>query len=404
MDEQEANDEYKAVTSVLSSFHNFHTFQLNQLVSPRLQTLATLTSRDQLRFVPWYEQHTQFVQQCIEINRDFCQHLAEKIGQDWGVNESSPTDWTPASPKQFAQTQIVLSRLMREWSDQGEQERQVGHDLIISHLNKLYPDKLHRQGVKVLVPSCGLGRLVFELVMQGYWTQGNNSDYHTLFISNFILNHCQFPHSFSIFPFLASSATSSKKRRNQIRPVTIPDVSPTAEILSAMEREKDNRKIGESATESSATRIVVPFDELMSITAGSFTELYGSRPNDDASPASQEIRSQSQGEFDVVVTEFCLHSASTEIIDYVQTINNVLKQGGKWINFGPLSGTNSGDDARGDGLDLSRDDLFELVTELGFEFATTELDIETTYCGDARSLESHIYKCDFWVCTKVSKV
>ena len=382
MDSQEANDEYKAVTSVLSSFHNFHSFQLNQLVTPRLRKFAALSTKDQ-QIIPWYEKHTEFLQQCIDINREFCQTLADKIGGDWGIDDL-PADWTVASEEQYDQTQAVLLRLMREWSDQGESERKVCYDLIISHLNETNPDKVSRQTVKVLVPGCGIGRLVFELVMQGYWTQGNNSDHHALFVSNFILNHCQFPHNYSIFPFLATSASSSTKRQNQIRPVTIPDVSPTGEIISAMEKE-------------TGTEVKIPFDELMSITAGSFTDLYGPGFNDDANSASQEIRSQSQGEFDVVVTESFLNDSS--VIDSIRTINNVLKQGGKWINFGPLllrSGENR--------LDLSREDLFELVTKLGFEFTTKQSDIESTYCEDVRLLDSVIYKCDFWVCKKNNSV
>lgn len=391
MGEQEAEGEYKAVTSVLSSFYNFHTFETNQLVTPRIHKFAALSTEDQ-QLIPWYQQHTQYLEQCIEFNRSFCQTLSEKISQDWGIGDL-PADWTNASEEQFNQTKTVLLQLMREWSDQGEQERQVGHELIISQLSDLYPDKSQRHSVKILIPGCGVGRLVCELVMQGFWSQGNSSDYHALFVSNFILNHCQFPHNYSIFPFLATSASNSTRRQNQIRPVTIPDVSPTAEIMSAVEKEKQK----ETTSELGHTRI--PFDELMSITAGLFTDLYGSGSSG-ANSASQEIRSQSQGEFDVVVTEFSLNFLSTGIIDYIRTINNVLRDGGKWINFGPLLLENGSSG----GLDLSRDDLFDLVTKLGFEFTAKQSDIETTYCGDIKLLNSTIYKCDFWVCRKTNNL
>ncbi|KAI5965533.1 hypothetical protein CANMA_003395 [Candida margitis] len=396
--EQESDDEYKAITSVLSSYFNFHNFQSSQLVDPRIKKHEALSSEDR-QILPWYQQHTQFIQQCIEINRDFCQTLAEKIGQDWGI-EQPPTNWANASPDQFAQTETILLQLMREWSDQGEKERRTGQDLIIYHLNELFPDKLQRQYVKVLVPGCGIGRLVFELVMKGYWTQGNDVDYHALFASNFVLNHCQFPHNYSIIPFLATSASNSTRRQNQIRPVTIPDVSPTAEIINAMKNENE-KKIRESTNETPPTERI-PFDELMSITAGSFTDLYGSGTNN-GNPASQEIRSQSQGEFDVVVTEFFLNSVSSNIIDSIRTINNVLKQGGTWINFGPLS-IDERIRSSSDRLDLSRDDLFELISKLGFGFSTKESGIETTYLEDAKSMNTSIYKCEFWVCTKINNI
>lgn len=95
MSDQEVEaDEYQAVTSVLSSFYNFHTFETNQLINSRIQRFATLSIQDQ-QLIPWFEQHTQFLQQCIDINRDFCQTLAEKIGQDWGI-KVLPSDWVEA--------------------------------------------------------------------------------------------------------------------------------------------------------------------------------------------------------------------------------------------------------------------------------------------------------------------
>lgn len=387
MSDQEVEaDEYQAVTSVLSSFYNFHTFETNQLINSRIQRFATLSIQDQ-QLIPWFEQHTQFLQQCIDINRDFCQTLAEKIGQDWGI-KVLPSDWVEASHKQFQQTEQTMVKLMRDWSDQGGEERPIGQRLIIAELCKLYQNELERSKTKILVPGCGSGRLVFELVMHGFWTQGNDSSYHALFASGFILNHCQFPHNYSIFPFLALSATSSSKRQNQIRPVTVPDVSPTAHIISAMGREQEKE-----------ASLRIHYDELMSITAGSFIELYGVGPSD-VNFASQKLRSQSQGEFGVVVTEFSLDAASGNVIDYIRTINNVLKQGGKWINFGPLLLQNG----PSDGLNLTRDDLFELVTKLGFEFTVKESGIESTYCGDFKLLQSTVYKCDFWVCTKIDNL
>jgi len=40
----------------------------------------------------------------------------------------------------------------------------------------------------ILVPGCGLGRLVFEIVMAGFGAEGNELTYFMLFGSNFVIN------------------------------------------------------------------------------------------------------------------------------------------------------------------------------------------------------------------------
>ena len=50
--------------------------------------------------------------------------------------------------------------------------------------------KYLKKGDNVLVPGCGLGRLVFELVMAGFGAEGNEVTYFMLFGSNFIINCC----------------------------------------------------------------------------------------------------------------------------------------------------------------------------------------------------------------------
>lgn len=48
--------------------------------------------------------------------------------------------------------------------------------------------KYLKKGDVVLVPGCGLGRLVFELVKRGLGAEGNELTYFMLFGSNFIIN------------------------------------------------------------------------------------------------------------------------------------------------------------------------------------------------------------------------
>ena len=47
----------------------------------------------------------------------------------------------------------------------------------------------------MLVPGCGLSRLLFEVVERGYGGQGNEFSYQMLLVSNYMLNHVFEPES-----------------------------------------------------------------------------------------------------------------------------------------------------------------------------------------------------------------
>ncbi|KAG7660991.1 uncharacterized protein J8A68_005511 [[Candida] subhashii] len=138
----------------------------------------------------------------------------------------------------------------------------------------------------------------------------------------------------------------------------------------------------------------------MSITAGSFIDLYGppdlqASPTYSVDPTVVELREANKESFDVVVTSFFLDTASN-IIEYIKAISYCLKKDGIWINFGPLLWHFEGDHnvTMGEGnvpiirkgLELSRDDLIELIENLGFVFEKRESGIESSYCRDIKSL------------------
>lgn len=396
-------EEYKALTTTLSAFYNYHKWEYEDLIKPRRLKYSTL-SEEEKELVPWYGKHIDDIEMCIGINEQFCRTLATSISLDWGVT-SDYNEWSPAEASDYDKVRSTLLQLSREWSTDGELEREQSYTRIINEILQMYPNLEDRQNVKILVPGCGLGRLVIDLVRNGFWTQGNEFSYHMLLTSNFILNHCKFSNHYSIFPFLHKSSHVIK-RLNQIRPITIPDLNP----LSIHELIEKNPNI--------------PYDELMSMTAGSFVDLYGP-PNLSISntysndPVASEFRSENKENFDVLTTCFFIDTASN-IIDYLRTIHYCLKPGGVWINFGPLlwhfedytsthyiSKQLSKDGPVKTipnimkGLELSRDDLIELITKIGFKFEKRESNIETTYSGDVRALGEFVYKCEYWVARKL---
>ena len=66
--------------------------------------------------------------------------------------------------------------------------------MIIESINKYFGESKHQTARRVLVPGVGQGRLLLELVKEGYHTQGNEFSYHMLFSSNFVLNNIESVH------------------------------------------------------------------------------------------------------------------------------------------------------------------------------------------------------------------
>lgn len=69
---------------------------------------------------------------------------------------------------------------------------------------------------RVLVPGCGLSRLLFEVVKRGYGGQGNEFSYQMLLVSNYMLNHVLEPESVLIsFPNSRSDRNLSVDKQHE---------------------------------------------------------------------------------------------------------------------------------------------------------------------------------------------
>jgi carnosine N-methyltransferase len=104
----------------------------------------------------------------------------------------------------------TLKSFMREWSSMGERERLQSFQPVLDEVASYFEMTLGRkpydretgERVSVLLPGCGLGRLVFEFARRGYKAQGNEFAYFCLLSSNFILNIVEHKEQFELFPFI----------------------------------------------------------------------------------------------------------------------------------------------------------------------------------------------------------
>mmetsp|Transcript_18584 Transcript_18584/g.41713 ORF Transcript_18584/g.41713 Transcript_18584/m.41713 type:complete len:431 (-) Transcript_18584:92-1384(-) len=184
----------------------------------------------------------------------------------------------------------TLRQMVRDWAVEGEAERAASFSPLIDALLRNLPPG---EGVapRVLCPGCGLGRLPFDLARCGYNSQGNEFSYHMLMGSHRILARCDGPFSYEIFPFVLCT-TNRRGSNDHLRAVRVPDLS---------------------------TRMRLPPNAGMSMTAGEFVEVYKDQHET----------------WDGMATCFFLDTAKNVFL-YIRMIAQLMRPGGIWTNIGPL--------------------------------------------------------------------
>lgn len=120
------------------------------------------------------------------------------------------------TPNNFSKMKSTIKQFFREWCQQSP-ERQ-DYSTIVSKCKKYL-----KKDDYILVPGCGLGRLVLELVANGFGAQGNEVTYFMLFGSNFILNNTERREQFEIYPFI-HSMNYYQDENDAFRSVLVPDL------------------------------------------------------------------------------------------------------------------------------------------------------------------------------------
>ncbi|CAI8597848.1 unnamed protein product [Vicia faba] len=253
----------------------------------------------------------------------------------------------------------IIRNVVRDWAVEGQKERDQCYKPILEELNSLFPNRSKESPPACLVPGAGLGRLALDISCLGFICQGNEFSYYMMICSSFILNHCETAGEWTIYPWIHSNCNSLSDS-DQLRPVSIPDIHPASAGIT----------------------------EGFSMCGGDFVEVYSD---------SSQI-----GAWDAVVTCFFIDTAHN-IVEYIEIISQILKDGGVWINLGPLlyhfADTYGQDDEMS--IELSLEDVKRIALHYGFEIEK-ERTIETTYTTNPKSMMQNRYFAAFWTMRKKS--
>ncbi|XP_070535577.1 carnosine N-methyltransferase-like [Ptychodera flava] len=297
------------------------------------------------------------IRTCIDHNYEVLKLIIEQADDIFENKAHGPaTDsdlHMPVSTFDLDKVKTTLRQFVRDWSEDGRYERDQSYTPIIEEIQKLFPgDQCNVREVSVLVPGAGLGRLAFEIARRGYMCQGNEISLYMLFGSNFILNRSYGVNYLTIYPWVHNFC-NNKSKEDQIRPVHIPDTDPST----------------------------LPTSALFSMAAGDFLEVY-----------------KDPDSWDCVATSYFIDTGHN-ILAYIETIYNILKPGGYWVNLGPLL-YHFSDIAHESSIELSYDVVKRIIKDFGFEIVKENQAMPSTYTHNQKNMLKYEYSCIFIVCRK----
>lgn len=311
-------------------------------------------------------------------------------------SSSSLNWWNTAKYDDLDKAHSTIKQFYRDWSREGyEREVKPVLEIVLDDLKSMTNVE---EGVSVLLPGAGLGRLLVELSLAGYDVEGNEISYHQLFALNYVLNYAQTAEQFRLYPFV-TTFTNKLSRSDQLRCVKVPDVHARTAIS---ERTRESSLAGGRVQRPGSIRM----------SAGDFITSYST--------------AEAEGPFDAVVTVYFIDTAPN-LISYIETVRHALRDGAVWINVGPLlwhfkdrvvkqtqDGTDT--DMSGQGQDsqpargidelgsfeLTNDEVLDLISRMGFEIVKQEV-LESShgsYMEDPSSMLQSRYRSSHWVARK----
>ena len=354
-------EEYRHLRSIVSAFFNYQIDSLRDVT--RMERDFKSIGEKYLKKLSFnYTERIEKLKHAIFQNYKFLLKIADPYKNMFKLYKASSGEvlMEPliVEGKDIIKMRSTLRLFIRDWAIDGIDERNSTYKPILNELKNYFKDKSKKDfenGINVLVPGAGLGRLMYEIAKLGFKSQGNEFSYYMLLCSNYIFNNTTKENEFVIQP-LIHSFSNIYDEEAPFKKVMIPDENLAEEL---------------SKTETGE----------MSMVAGEFCRVYKEKINF----------------FDSVVTCYFIDTANN-IIEYIETIYNILKIGGLWINFGPLL-YHYTDNINEVSIELSWNEVKKIIIGYGFEF-TKEENVQTTYSADKESMTHRIYKCIFFTAVK----
>jgi hypothetical protein len=283
------------------------------------------------------------IRDAADQNQQFYQDLVNLIPSVTQQLESSP-----AVPRMVgsisARVRVLPWVVAREWgNDPGlVEERNEMLQPILEAVKSYFP----QPGAKILVPGSSCGRMLYELAALGHQPTGIEFDALRLLCSAHVFQAHETKST--IRPFVLETCNRLHAEDNT-REVSIPDIPIDTSIIS---------------------KITVNGTEFFEAVAGI-----------------------EESEYDCIVTSFFIDTI-TDVEKYISELTRVLKQGGVWINFGPLNFHYPSERIapQAPKRELSVEAFLDIIKKSGFEIKDQNI-MKSTYLSNRRSMMQTNYGC-----------
>ncbi|CAG9859832.1 unnamed protein product [Phyllotreta striolata] len=349
------NAEKAYLLSVISTFKSYREQSLLR-IQHKESSLDSLPCHHK-QWLQKYNEDLEKIKKCIEKNHEFIPLVLRYahciFGNFYREEPTVPREQEIQTRSEgIDKVQAVFKQLMRDWSSLGAPERKQCYEPIYEEIFANYPeDKFDRSMISVLVPGAGLGRLAFEIASKGFTCQGNEFNVFMLIVSYFVLNLCKKVDEYEVYPWI-HQYTNNLKAEDQMLGIRFPDVIPIPTPGSGF-----------------------------SMTAGDFLEVY-----------------TAADEWNCVATCFFIDCAPN-VVQFIESIFNILKPGGLWVNLGPLLYHYS-DIRRENSVEPSFQVVLQVIKRIGFELEKCQTHVKTKYCQNPMSMLQYEYDSVFFVCRK----
>ena len=298
-----------------------------QNIISSLENSYSSLSEKHLNKLPFnYKDKIEKVKNGIKLNQEFYNKVVSLYG-----NKFDHITFTKEQHDEYQYLEEYLIRtfvmkcLMRDWTVESKPERDNNYGMVLNEVKKYFnfEDKKFSENnnkYKVLVPGTGCCRMGFELAKRGFDVEVNDFCFIYIVCDDYLFNYShknEFQYCPSIHSFSHSYSESAVLKK-----FSFPDVD-----------------IKEELKKSGAKPII--------FTKGDFLLKY------------KGIKDQ----YDVIVTLFFI-DVSKNIVELVEIMHDLLKQGGVWINLGCLDYYHSPDHGS---IDLTWDELKQVIINYDLE-------------------------------------
>lgn len=382
------SEDYSHLKEVCSAFANYHVDTLRDVTRIERDFISISEKYGDYLTFNWQDRINR-IKTCSQMNYLFLLRVIQEYAHMFQFKRDDKSKMIYIEPldvlsKNISKLRSTIKLLVRDWADEGKQERENCHFRLINELLRYYNPKENQNEAKykVVVPGAGLGRIVFELCKAGFSAQGNEFSYFMLLTSNYILNNTYKKNQISVYPYI-HNFNNLLEENDAFKEIKIPDINLMEELQSNSSNKNNNITDKDG---SDNDEISFCCDGEMSMVAGEFIEVYKKQYNT----------------YESVLTSYFIDTAHN-VIEYIETIYNILKPGGVWINFGPLLYHYS-DMLEEKSIELPLSEI-KRILENKFKFEILKWEMhKASYIGNEMSMINTVYNCVFFTVRKINKL